>query len=159
MWNLSSPTRDWTHLPYITRQFLNQWTMREVPRRAFLNPGWALESPGKIYKHCCLGPKNWIRIHQGRVTTVVIFKALQWFTSSCPTSQQSLTYSFASMGSLSGSHVAVCLPTHPSLTSFAPRCSPKFLSHRHSGDSGSSWGLFIKQVVANCLWLLLFQPL
>ena len=30
MWDLSSPTRDWTHLPCIARQFLNHWTPREV---------------------------------------------------------------------------------------------------------------------------------
>ena len=32
MWDLSSPTRDQTHTPYIGRQTLiNKWTVREVP--------------------------------------------------------------------------------------------------------------------------------
>ena len=31
MWDLSSPTRDWTHTPCIGRQSLNHWTAREVP--------------------------------------------------------------------------------------------------------------------------------
>ena len=30
MWDLSSPTRDWTHTPCIGRQTLNHWTAREV---------------------------------------------------------------------------------------------------------------------------------
>ena len=31
MWDLSSPTRDWTATPFIGRQSLNHWTTREVP--------------------------------------------------------------------------------------------------------------------------------
>ena len=31
IWDLSSPTRDWTHSPYIRRQSLSHWTAREVP--------------------------------------------------------------------------------------------------------------------------------
>ena len=31
MWDLSSPTRDRTHVPCIGRQILNHWTTREVP--------------------------------------------------------------------------------------------------------------------------------
>ena len=30
MWDLSSPTRDQTHVSYIARQILNHWTTREV---------------------------------------------------------------------------------------------------------------------------------
>ena len=30
MWDLRSPTRDWTRTPYIGRQSLNHWTAREV---------------------------------------------------------------------------------------------------------------------------------
>ena len=30
MWDLSSPTRDWTHVPCIGRQILNHWTTRQV---------------------------------------------------------------------------------------------------------------------------------
>ena len=38
MWELSSPTRDWSHVPCIERQLLNHWTTREVPRVSlFLN--------------------------------------------------------------------------------------------------------------------------
>ena len=37
MWDLSSLTRDQTHVPYIERQVLNHWTTREVPeKRGFL---------------------------------------------------------------------------------------------------------------------------
>ena len=32
MWDLSSPTRDWTHILHIARQILNHWTTEEVPR-------------------------------------------------------------------------------------------------------------------------------
>ena len=31
MWDLSSPTRDWTYAPCIERGSLNHWTTREVP--------------------------------------------------------------------------------------------------------------------------------
>ena len=31
MWDLSSLTRDQTHVPCIGRQILNHWTTREVP--------------------------------------------------------------------------------------------------------------------------------
>ena len=31
LWDLSSPTRDWTHTRYIRRQSLSHWTAREVP--------------------------------------------------------------------------------------------------------------------------------
>ena len=32
MWDLSAPSRDWTHVPCIVRWILNHWTTREVPR-------------------------------------------------------------------------------------------------------------------------------
>ena len=35
MWNLSSPTRDWTHAHCIARQIPNHWTTREVPTLSF----------------------------------------------------------------------------------------------------------------------------
>ena len=31
MWDLNSPTRDWTRVPCIARQILNHWTTKEVP--------------------------------------------------------------------------------------------------------------------------------
>ena len=31
MWDLSSPTRDWTYVPCIGKQILNHWTTRDVP--------------------------------------------------------------------------------------------------------------------------------
>ena len=36
MWELSSPTRDHTHIPQTGRQFLNHWTTREGPPVFFL---------------------------------------------------------------------------------------------------------------------------
>ena len=33
MWDLSSPTRDWTHVPCIARWILYHWTNREVPQK------------------------------------------------------------------------------------------------------------------------------
>ena len=36
MWDLSSPTRGWTHIPCIWRWILNHWTTREVPRYSVL---------------------------------------------------------------------------------------------------------------------------
>ena len=35
MWDLSSPTRDWTRIPCIGRRILYHWTTREVPRQQF----------------------------------------------------------------------------------------------------------------------------
>ena len=32
MWDLSSPVRDQTHIPYIGRWLLNYWATKEVPR-------------------------------------------------------------------------------------------------------------------------------
>ena len=37
MWDLSSLTRDQTHVLYIGRQILNHWTTREVPSSSFNN--------------------------------------------------------------------------------------------------------------------------
>ena len=31
MWDISSPTRNWTHVPCIGRPIFNHWTTREVP--------------------------------------------------------------------------------------------------------------------------------
>ena len=39
MWDLSSSTRDQTHIPCIRRWVLNHWTTREVPPWRFLNKG------------------------------------------------------------------------------------------------------------------------
>ena len=36
MWDLSSPTRDQTHIPCIGNMSLIHWTIREVPRTIFL---------------------------------------------------------------------------------------------------------------------------
>ena len=38
MWNLSSPTRDRTHVPCIGRRILYHWTTRQVPISSFLQP-------------------------------------------------------------------------------------------------------------------------
>ena len=38
LWDLSSLTKDQTHIPCIARQVLNHWTMREVPE---INPFWS----------------------------------------------------------------------------------------------------------------------
>ena len=35
LWDLSSPTRDWTHAPGIARWILNHWPSREVPDGCF----------------------------------------------------------------------------------------------------------------------------
>ena len=35
MWDLSSPTRDGTHIPYLARWILNRWTTKEVLRMTF----------------------------------------------------------------------------------------------------------------------------
>ena len=40
MWDLSSPTGDWIHVPCIRRQILNYWTAREVPECSFLETGY-----------------------------------------------------------------------------------------------------------------------
>ena len=37
MWDVSSPTRDWTRVLCIGRRFLYHWTTREVPAIFFLN--------------------------------------------------------------------------------------------------------------------------
>ena len=38
MWDLSSPTRDWTHILCIARQILNHWTTKEVPSLLCIRP-------------------------------------------------------------------------------------------------------------------------
>ena len=35
MWNLSSPTMDWTRIPCIRMRSLNHWTTREVPKNIY----------------------------------------------------------------------------------------------------------------------------
>ena len=37
LWNLSSPTRDQTHIPCVARWVLNHWTSREVSNQGFLS--------------------------------------------------------------------------------------------------------------------------
>ena len=37
MWDLSSLTRDWTHIPYVGRWILNHWIAMEDPEIYFLN--------------------------------------------------------------------------------------------------------------------------
>ena len=37
MWDLSSPTRDWTSVSSIGRRILNHWTTREAPPWAFIS--------------------------------------------------------------------------------------------------------------------------
>ena len=37
MWDLSSPTRDWTRTPRTERQSLSLWTAREIPRNFEMN--------------------------------------------------------------------------------------------------------------------------
>jgi len=46
MWELSSPTRDWTHIPCIARQILNHWATREVSNSfSFWLFGWLFNTP------------------------------------------------------------------------------------------------------------------
>ena len=58
MWDLSSPTRDRTHVPCIGRQILDHWTTREVPilfvllREDFqVHPFLAVAST--LHAYCC----------------------------------------------------------------------------------------------------------
>ena len=49
MWDLSSPTKDWTHVPCIAKWILNHWTTSEVPGLYYFdNPinHW-------VYLHIC----------------------------------------------------------------------------------------------------------
>ena len=57
--DLSSLTRDWTHIPRIARQVLNHWTTTEVPLKSFLNlivyPQYChREGDGTPLQHSCL---------------------------------------------------------------------------------------------------------
>ena len=45
MWNLSSPTRDRTHIPCIARKILNHWTTREVSSKYLMFPQDILFDP------------------------------------------------------------------------------------------------------------------
>ena len=47
MWNLSSLTRDRSHIPCIGRWILNHWITREVPR-AKLYPGFKIHVQGTV---------------------------------------------------------------------------------------------------------------
>ena len=68
MWDLSSLTRDRTHIPSNGRQILNHWTTREVPSPTFKNisdhpsfpsssqPWCMLELPREVLNLWCPGP-------------------------------------------------------------------------------------------------------
>ena len=57
MRDLSSLTRDWTHVPCIGRLILYHWTTREVPSAMVL-----------------MGVEQWVRPHQ----LISVFKVSQW---------------------------------------------------------------------------------
>ena len=49
MWNLSSPTRDWTNVPAVAVGSLNHWTARKVPLEWFLI--WRLHNNSKDHNN------------------------------------------------------------------------------------------------------------
>ena len=49
MWDLSSLTRDRTHIPCIARQILNLWTIKEVPKKNVLNKKIILDPPAQSW--------------------------------------------------------------------------------------------------------------
>ena len=49
MWDLSSLTRDRTHVPCIARQILNLWTIKEVPKKNVLNKKIILDPPAQSW--------------------------------------------------------------------------------------------------------------
>ena len=59
MQDLSSLTRDWTHIPCTARQILNRWTTREVPRLSF-NINLFNLFPGRHFPISSLCPLNFI---------------------------------------------------------------------------------------------------
>ena len=60
MWNLSCPTRDWTHTSCLGRQSLNHWTTREAPLLFYFEwPPNVFKSPlaGHRNRHVCMYAK------------------------------------------------------------------------------------------------------
>ena len=67
MWDLSSPTRDWTQVPCFGRQIINHWTTKEVPGLVFWQEHfrpWITETPfttlWKVGKNTWYGLVLWI---------------------------------------------------------------------------------------------------
>ena len=60
-WDLSSPSRDWTHTPCLGRQSPNHWTTWEVP---WDNSRWRLKSKRKGQRERG-GPKNEVQNSRG----------------------------------------------------------------------------------------------
>ena len=71
MWDLSSPTRNWTCIPYIGRQICNHWTkISEVPLRLSLEWSLPLLSPlavAILYSQIC--PRIWYLRPKGLIST------------------------------------------------------------------------------------------
>ena len=73
MWDHSSPARDWTYIPCIARQVLNNWTSREVPLHVLLTS--------------FAGPKTHLVIATWKewATWVAVYLSSVQFSLSCPT--------------------------------------------------------------------------
>ena len=49
MWDLSSPTRDWTHTPGPGGESPNHWTTMEVPTQCWQIMFWSIQRSSKLY--------------------------------------------------------------------------------------------------------------
>ena len=75
MWDLSSLTRDWTHIPCIGRRSLNHWTARSVP--SFVNPVWKKKSSGSQTLALPQSPRELVKIHIFKVWEFKILTSSQ----------------------------------------------------------------------------------
>ena len=77
MWNLSSPTRDWTHVPCIARGVLNHWTTSEVPSTGILIRVANGEGNGTPLQYSCLeNPMDrgacWAAVHGVTTSRILV---------------------------------------------------------------------------------------
>ena len=75
MWDLSFPTRNWTHVPCIARYILNYWTTREAPSHSSTSGVGKLSVNGQmvnILRLLATQPQFWPSTH----TTFVAWEQL-----------------------------------------------------------------------------------
>ena len=84
MWDLSSPTRDQTHIPCIGNTRLNRWAIREVPRTIFLK--LRSDSTTHLFKAGQWFPLS-SRTKSQTLKSTLVLASTQLFSHLCPTTQ------------------------------------------------------------------------
>ena len=79
MWDLSSPIRDQTHIPYIGRWLLNYWATKEVPRYSSSDEHLKKKKNQQIYM--------WILSSNLLFQRNMFFVMILWFSFICVSSK------------------------------------------------------------------------